>query len=115
MLEITSEPPHENKLHVLWLKQLRVSPRPSIHDRGMVNAYYSTEPVGECIVLIFMRQSHEVGVRSWVQRILGTPEIVCRVIHAKDVVLVNAIVHEYESIALLCREWMLVTIILTPK
>jgi hypothetical protein len=68
----------------------------------MVNAYYSTEPVGECIVLIFMRQSHEVGVRSWVQRILGTPEIVRCIIHVKGIVFVNAIVYEYQSVALLC-------------
>ena len=54
-------------------------------------------------------------MHSRVQRILGTLEIVRRVIHTNDVVLVNAIVHEYESIALLCCEWMLVTIVLAPK
>jgi len=97
-----------------------VRPVLSIHDYCMKNAQYSTEPVWKFlarvhIIVIFMRQGHEVGVRSWVQRILGTLEIVRRVIHTNDVVLVNAIVHEYESIALLCCEWMLVTIVLAPK
>ena len=102
-----SEPLHENKLHVLWLKQLRVSPWPGIHNRCMKDAHYLTKPVGEClprvhVIMIFMRQSHEVSMHSWIQRILGMAEIICHVIHMKGIVFVNVIVYEYQSIVLLC-------------
>jgi len=86
----------------------------------MENAHYSTKPVGEClpriyIIVIFMRQSHKVGMRSWVQRILGTLEVIRCVVHTEGIVFVNVIIYDYESVALLCCEWVLIAIVLAPK
>jgi len=54
-------------------------------------------------------------MHSWVQQILSTPEVVCCVIHAKGVVFVNAVVYEYESIALLHCKQVLIAVVFVPK
>jgi hypothetical protein len=46
---------------------------------------------------------------------LGTLEVIHRVVHAEGIVFVNAIVYDYESVALLRCEWVLVAVVLAPK
>jgi len=120
MCGITSKPLDKKKLHVLRLRWFIVRLRPSIHDRSMVNAYYLTKPVGEClsrvhIVLIFIWQSYKVSVCSWVQQILDTLGVIHYLVHTEGVVFVNAIIYDYKSIVLLCCEWVLVAIVLAPE
>jgi len=46
---------------------------------------------------------------------LGTLEVICHVVHAEGIVFVNAIIYDYESVVLLCCEWVLVAVVLVPK
>jgi hypothetical protein len=67
MSQVTTKPPHKEKLHVLRFNRVRT--RTSIDNRGVEDTDYPPEPIGKFVLgifIIFVGQCHEVSLRSWV-------------------------------------------------
>ena len=92
--------------------------RSTILHQSMKNADNPAKPVREFLAVrdvVFMRECHEVGMSLRVERVLCASEIVCRIVHSEDLVLVNSVVYNDETISFLRCEAVLIAVKVASK
>lgn len=63
------------------------------------------------VIVILMRQEHDEGVSTWVDRVLCAPNVICSIVHVQDLVEMYAIAFKAQHVMLNRREGILIAII----